>query len=396
MALTPTFPGVFVDEQTCGVSAIEGVATSIATFVGFTGRGMPNSPVRVRSFADYQHTFGTLAEGGDLGYAVLSFFENGGGDAYVVRVVPDRAGDPGRPGTQELIATLAVLDSVEFNLLSIPDATRTKHNDPQAVDDNIDPVAIFTAALTYCRTRRAFLLVDPPPDALTASDMRVWRSGNLQTTDANGALHFPRIQVADAARVGQSRTIPPSGTIAGIYARTDASSGVWKSPAGTEAKLAGVVALPVHLSDEESGTLNRLGVNCIRSFPGPGIVNFGARTLAGADSEASEWKYVPVRRLALYIESSIYRGIQWASVEPNDPTLWKKLVESMGAFMLALFRQRAFEAATPREAFFVKCDSSTTTQADIEAGICNIIVGFAPLRPAEFVLLSLQQMTAKP
>jgi phage tail sheath protein FI len=396
MALTPAFPGVFVDEQTGTLPKIDGVATSIGAFVGSAAQGVPDSAVHVSSFADYQHTFGALADGGDLGYAVLSFFENGGSDAYVVRVVPDGAGEPGRPGTQEIIAALAVLDSVEFNLLSVPDATRTKSNPPQALDDNIDPVAIFTAALNYCGKRWALLLVDPPPDALTPRDIQVWRTGTFQTTDANGALHFPRIEVADPACAGRSRTIPPSGTIAGIYARTDASSGVWKAPAGTEATLAGVVGLPVHLGDEESGDLNRLGVNCIRSFPGPGIVNFGARTLAGADAEASEWKYVPVRRLALYIESSIYRGIQWATVEPNDPTLWNRLVESIGAFMLGLFQQGAFRGITPREGFFVRCDSSTTTQADIDAGICNIIVGFAPLAPAEFVLLHLQQMTAKP
>ncbi|HEV7821809.1 MAG TPA: phage tail sheath subtilisin-like domain-containing protein, partial [Burkholderiales bacterium] len=304
MALTPTFPGVFLDEQTGSVSAIDGVATSIVAFVGFTAQGAPNSAVQVRSFSDYQRTFGTLAEGGDLGYAVLSFFENGGADAYVVRVAPDVTGNSARPGTQELIAALSALDNVEFNLLSIPDATRTKLDDPQALDDNIDAVAIFTAALDYCTKRRAFLLVDPPPSALTASDMQVWRTGEFQITGANGALHFPRIEVADPARAGQSRIIPPSGTIAGIYARTDASRGVWKAPAGTEAKLAGVVTLPVHLDDEESGALNRLGVNCIRSFSTRGILNFGARTLAGADSEASEWKYVPVRRLALYIEAS--------------------------------------------------------------------------------------------
>jgi phage tail sheath protein FI len=397
MALTPTFPGVFIEEQPSGVHTIKGVATSIAAFVGFTGQGVPNSPVRVRSFADYQDTFGTLTEGGDLGYAVLSFFENGGADAYVVRVVPDGAGDQsGPPGTQELIAALGALDIIEFNLLSIPDATRAKPTDPQALDDNLDPVAIFTAALDYCTKRLAFLLVDPPPDLVTANDMQVWRTGKFQTMSADGALHFPRVKVADAARAGQSRTIPPSGTIAGVYARTDASRGVWKAPAGAEARLAGIVGLSVHLVDEGAGVLNRLGVNCIRSFPGSGIVNFGARTLAGADSDASEWKYIPVRRVALYIESSIYRGIQWASVEPNDPALWKKLLESIGVFMLGVFRDGAFTGATPREAFFVKCDSSTTTQADIDAGICNILVGFAPLRPAEFVLLPLQQMTAKP
>jgi phage tail sheath protein FI len=154
--------------------------------------------------------------------------------------------------------------------------------------------------------------------------------------------------------------------------------------------------LSVHLDAEGSGALNPLGVNCIRSFSTRGILNFGARTLAGADGEASEWKYVPVRRLALYIEASILQGIQWAVFEPNDPALWKKLVESIDAFMIVLFREGAFRGITPRDAFFGRCDSSTTTQADIDAGICNIIVGFAPLRPAEFVVLRLQQMAAKP
>ena len=178
-------------------------------------------------------------------------------------------------------------------------------------------------------------------------------------------------------------------------ARTDSARGVWKAPAGIEATLAGVAELTVKLTDGENGILNPLGVNCLRSFPVIGRVAWGARTLRGADQLADDYKYVPVRRLALFIEESLYRGTQWVVFEPNDEPLWAQIRLNVGAFMHGLFRQGAFQGQTPRDAYFVKCDRETTTQNDINLGIVNIVVGFAPLKPAEFVIIKLQQIAGQ-
>jgi uncharacterized protein len=191
---------------------------------------------------------------------------------------------------------------------------------------------------------------------------------------------------------GRSRNpilLPPSGYVAGLYARIDATRGVWKAPAGAEAGLNGLVGLAVELSDVQHGTLNPLGVNVIRRFPASGVVAFGARTV----TSDAEWRYVPVRRTAIMLRVSIYNGIQFAVFEPNDEPLWAQLRLNIGAFMMTLFRQGAFQGATPSQAFFVKCDGETTTQADIDAGVVNVLVGFAPLKPAEFVVVKISQKT---
>jgi hypothetical protein len=184
----------------------------------------------------------------------------------------------------------------------------------------------------------------------------------------------------------------PCGAVAGIMARTDANRGVWKAPAGIEATITGADELTVKLTDEENGLLNPIGVNCLRSFPNLGRVVWGARTLRGADQLSDDYKYVPVRRLALYIEESLFRGTQWVVFEPNDEPLWAQIRLNVGAFMQRLFRQGAFQGTSPREAYLVKCDSETTTQDDINRGIVNIVVGFAPLQPAEFIIIHIQQI----
>jgi hypothetical protein len=181
--------------------------------------------------------------------------------------------------------------------------------------------------------------------------------------------------------------------VAGIMARTDTTRGVWKAPAGLEATIRGVHSLIVPLTDAENGELNPLGVNCLRTMPAVGHIVWGARTRKGDDRLADQWKYLPVRRTALYIEESLYRGTQWAVFEPNDEPLWSQLRLNIGVFMHGLFRQGAFQGQSPKEAYFVKCDSTTTTQADIDRGIVNIVVGFAPLKPAEFVVIYIQQIT---
>jgi hypothetical protein len=211
----------------------------------------------------------------------------------------------------------------------------------------------------------------------------------------NGALYFPRVLQSDPLRDGQTDTFVPCGIVAGIMARTDTTRGVWKAPAGLDASLTGIQALNVNLNDAENGMLNPLGINCLRFFPESGRVVWGARTLRGADQLADEYKYIPVRRTALYIEESLYRGLKWVVFEPNDEPLWAQIRLNVGAFMRGLFAQGAFQGSVPRDAYFVKCDKETTTQNDINLGIVNIVVGFAPLKPAEFVVIKLQQIAGK-
>ena len=183
--------------------------------------------------------------------------------------------------------------------------------------------------------------------------------------------------------------------MAGVFARTDAQRGVWKAPAGLDAALNGTLGPAIPLTDGENGELNPLGVNCLRTMPAAGTVVWGARTLQGNDRLASEWKYIPVRRTALFIEESLYRGTQWVVFEPNDEPLWSQIRLNIGSFMHSMFRQGAFQGTTPKDAYFVKCDKETTTQDDVNKGIVNIVVGFAPLKPAEFVIIKLQQMAGQ-
>ncbi|MCA9936166.1 MAG: phage tail sheath family protein, partial [Anaerolineales bacterium] len=250
--------------------------------------------------------------------------------------------------------------------------------------------------------RRAMLIVDPPvawsankETAAATAKQKLTDLGLTGTAARNAVLYFPRIRYPDPHRDNQAATFVPCGMVAGMMARTDAQRGVWKAPAGIDAALTGTQALEVRLTDDENGMLNPLGINCLRTFPLIGSVSWGARTLRGADLLADEYKYVPVRRLALYIEESLYRGLKWVVFEPNDEPLWAQIRLNVGAFMHNLFRQGAFQGSSPRQAYFVKCDGESTTQNDINLGIVNIVVGFAPLKPAEFVIIKLQQMAGQ-
>jgi hypothetical protein len=220
-------------------------------------------------------------------------------------------------------------------------------------------------------------------------------SGFPGTTSSYAAIFFPRLKQPNPLNNYLLEEFVPCGAVAGVIARTDARRGVWKSPAGQEAYLAGVPELSVSLTDTANGDLNKLGINCLRSFPVQGRVIWGARTLEGAEHLASEWKYLPVRRTALFIEESLYRGLKWVFFEPNDEPLWAQIRLDTESFMHNLFMQGAFQGKTPRDAYFVKCDKETTTRNDINLGFVNILVGFAPLKPAEFVILHIQQTAGK-
>ena len=306
------------------------------------------------------------------------------------------------PKTADLIGSEAdftgiyALEKVDlFNLLCIPDATRAKRSDPGTLDPNLSPNDVFNAAMNYCLKRRAFLLIDAPPEVNDDDSAADWKSSGLTVQDKNGAAYFPRLRMGDPLNDFKPRTFAPCGVLAGLYARIDASRGLWKTPAGTEATLKGVQGLVYKLTDAENGTLNPLGLNCIRNFPVYGTVAWGGRTLVGADAQANEWKYLSVRRMALFLEESLYRGTQWVVFEPNDDPLWAQIRLNIGAFMHGLFRQGAFQGKTPREAYLVKCDKETTTQDDINKGIVNILVGFAPLKAAEFVVIKIQQLAGE-
>ena len=285
---------------------------------------------------------------------------------------------------------LYALENVDlFNLLCIPPDTRSGDT----------PTDALSESLAYCQKRRAMLIVDAPGgwtsanDIVSNSKLAALNLSGLATR--NAALYFPRVLETDPKRDGQIDTFVPCGIIAGIMSATDAQRGVWKAPAGLDAGLSGIQGLAVTLTDDENGQLNPLGINCLRSFPAAGRVVWGARTMRGDDQLADDYKYIPVRRLALYIEESLYRGTKWVVFEPNDEPLWAQIRLNVGSFMNNLFRQGAFQGQSPRDAYFVKCDKESTTQNDINLGIVNIIVGFAPLKPAEFVVIQLQQIAGQ-
>jgi phage tail sheath protein FI len=294
------------------------------------------------------------------------------------------------PGAAEIIGNydnktgiFAVRDVDIFNIMAIPDSTLL--NDTEAR-------SVIAKAISFCEQMRAFYIVDydPTRDFTTIAP---WVS--KLGAQKNAAVFFPRIQAADPLDGFRLTDFPSSGTLSGLFARIDTERGVWKAPAGTQASLRGVLSLSVALTDQENGVLNQKGINCLRTMPAAGNVCWGARTLQGADTLSSEWKYLPVRRLALFLEESLFRGTQWVVFEPNDEPLWAQIRLNVGAFMHTLFRQGAFQGTTPREAYFVKCDKESTTQNDINQGIVNIVVGFAPLKPAEFVIIKIQQIAGQ-
>jgi phage tail sheath protein FI len=486
---------VYIEEIPSGVRTITGVATSIALFIGWAPRGPLDRAVRLTSFADYERAYGGLDQRSLLGYSVRHFFDNGGSDAYIIRLASTDPADPNAtascdfgglhipassPGewahafsirlTQrtddatrfriEVISPAnnnAVVES--FENLSMTDSDprfapavinrRSAFMDGVTVDPNntatpgdaTNPFAggadgavigpgdnSFRTALlalfdvgsiadridlfnllcvpgltegttignlqTRCRERRAFLIVDSIKDE-TVVNMQEDLGDIIGDGAPNSAIYFPWVKAPDPLQNGALRNFPPCGFVAGIYARIDATRGVWKAPAGSEASLTGASGLALPMSDAENGQLNPLGINCLRTLPIFGNVVWGARTLHGNNSRGSEWKYVPVRRMALFLEESLYRATQWVVFEPNDEPLWAQIRLNIGAFLQDLFRQGAFQGRTPREAYFVKCDRETTTQSDINLGIVNILVGFAPLKPAEFVVIKIQQIAGE-
>ena len=399
MAVKITYPGRRAKERPSSARPIQAVGTSTATFVGTARRGPVDRPVRVRSLADFQRTFGSLKPDSGMGYAVQHFFDNGGTEALIVRVAKPRK--PALPGggsdaSDALISApelegqkrgLWALEKAElFGLLCIPPLTEGMDIGRQTRD----------AATTYCKRRRALFIADPSSTWQSAAQATAGIQAGFLTRSAHAAVFFPFIKAPDQAANGATRSFAPCGAVAGVLARTDAAQGVWKAAAGRGATLKGVSGPTVGLNEAQNAELNELGVNCLRSFPGSGTVVWGSRTFAAIAQPSPEWKYIPVRRLASLIEESIARGTQWVTFEPNDEQTWGKLRLRVGDFLHDLFKRGAFVGRKAEESYFVKCDGSTTNQSDIDAGLVNIEVGFAPLKPAEFVVIRIQQMARKP
>jgi uncharacterized protein len=612
-----TYPGVYIEEISSGQHTITGVATSIAAFVGWASQGPTDEAVMVESFAEFQATYGTFVPGIYLAYAVSQFFQNGGSQAYIVRLVDTSTGNkvktassvigglqlyasnPGQWGNSIYVtvsnvtgtganttfnllvstasgqplesytnlsvsntsaqfavnvinsdsnyltfteptksaptwttpptvtATLSYLikgnlasgsfqtgeqvkqsasgataylvggvgatgpmtigpvlgtlnttgtetwtgvtSAATFKETAAPTQTKTavgiplsagtgatpgtSGNDgaqlipgltttPQLFEESLDvtdaltpvpPGSTPTSGLsllnsvpifnllcvpgetdavtisglqTFCQNNRAFLIVDSPQNATlqnfqttigapygtsTVSPNTEALSGSAPAATYSG-YYYPWVLAPDPALGNRAAPFPPCGFVAGVYAATDASRGVWKAPAGITTTLSQVLGLQTNLTDLQNGALNQIGVNCLRQFRNTGNVVWGSRTIAGADAIGSEWKYIPIRRLALFLESSLYDGTQWVVFEPNAEPLWGQIRMNVGTFMQELFLQGAFAGTTPQQAYFVKCDSDNNPDASIALGIVNITVGFAPLYPAEFVVIQITQM----
>ncbi|HEY4030705.1 MAG TPA: phage tail sheath subtilisin-like domain-containing protein [Caulobacteraceae bacterium] len=289
-----------------------------------------------------------------------------------------------------VFAANSSLDNVEiFNLLMVP-----------GVNDN----AVLSEALAFAERKRAFAIIDPPPQAPAVgqappSPIDDWMTGTgvpALPTSQNGALYFPYLTSTDLI-TGKPIPMAPSGFVAGIYAQTDASRGVWKAPAGLATVVLntqGPVPSGV-MNDPQQGVLNLDSINCLRTFSGVGTVVWGSRTLVAKNTAFAQSKYVPVRRMTLFIEQTLLANLRWAVFEPNDEPLWVSIRASIEAFMLSLFRQGALQGSTPSQAFQVKCDSTTTTPTDQQNGIVNIVVAFAPLKPAEFVVIQIAQLAGQ-
>ena len=376
-------PDTPIIAETSGPQPIAPAPTSIALFIGWAPSGPTDHAVRIASFADYEVAFGALNDPRSLlGYALGHFFDNGGSDAHVLRIAG--AGGGFIAPTDEAFAQALDLAFVaggpvaaieSFNLICVP---------------GLADAAATAMVQAYAAAHRAFLIADCEESA-TVSSVSASLAALTGANATNSALYFPWVVAADPLN-GSPRAFPPCGFVAGIYARTDDAHGVWRAPAN--APLVGASGLTAIVGNADQEQLNLLGVNCLRSFPVEGLVVWGARTLAGTEAQASEWKYVNVRRLMIFVEQSIDAGTKWVVFEPNGEPLWAKLRASIGNFLDGLWKNGAFVGNTPSQSFFVKCDRTTITQADIDNGVVTIVIGVAPVQPAEFVIFRISQFTA--
>ena len=523
MTVTPSYPGVYIQELPSLVHTITPAPTSIAVFVGYTHPFRTReflTAVQLFSFTDYQANFGGFFSSpwqpDYVGHAVYQFFLNGGSACYVVGLQAQQyftySGSPPQLTPQDAVVPATVnAGGIVFTALqpaaapsvgipmqvAISNVRQTTNADDTAdlvisygttvetyrkvqitalatalQDSNLvtvalsspppgaypttgspfslgyptgnlpptggtvinplafapvfadyaslDKVPVFnllatpgitdegvtSEAIAYCERKRAFYIMDTPSPQAAAWDANAIvtdLSGSQTLSPAppssiNAAVYYPWLVTTDPV-TGDPVTSPPSGFVAGIYAQVDSAQGVWRSPAGIQTALLGTSGVDPNgvMTDPQQGILNQNAIDCLRQFPGIGTVVFGARTTAGADANTAQqqWKYVAVRRMALFIEQTLNANLTWAVFEPNATPLWSALTQEVTAFMLSLFRQGAFAGTTPSQAFVVQCDSTTTTPTDVANGVVNILIGFAPLVPAEFVVVQIAQLAGQ-
>ena len=365
-------PGVYAEETATGARPIAGVSTATAGFVGVAALPYEyGSAVLITSWRAFTDTFGRYSDDTPwLAPAVQSFFANGGQRCYVVNVEDHNS----------LCAGLTALEQVDdVGIVCIPGATTYE---------------VQSAMIAHCEAAGdRFCILDSIAGA-DAATVRAQRS-RLASEKGFAALYYPWMVMAvetadgDGNPVTETKPVPPSGAVAGVYARIDGERGVFKAPAN--AVISGAVVLERSITQNEQALLNPEGVNCILSFPGRGILVWGARTIA---PPGSEWKYVNVRRFLLYLEASIDKGTRWAVFEPNGEPLWSQVAGLVSNFLYAEWRKGALRGVKPEEAFFVRCDRSTMTQDDLDNGRLVIEIGVAAVRPAEFVVFRIGQWTA--
>jgi phage tail sheath protein FI len=393
-------PGVYVEEVSTGARPIEAVGTSTAAFIGTAPNAgsHPDEAFAINSWSHFQREY--VAEGSastPLSHAVYGFFANGGGRCYCVNI---GKGQPITGGGRERRGLDLLEEREDVNIVAAPGYT---------------DVASYESLLTHCeKLRNRIAVLDAPSDVkdigrlvkaaaapAQAPKSKEGGEGAKETApkggatgvvrprvseNGYGAFYFPWIRVQDPLDPKLVSDVAPSGHIAGLYARSDATRGVHKAPANEP--LRGALNLTYRLTDEEQGELNSNGVNCLRFFERAGILCWGARTLADS---ASEWRYLNVRRLFNMIEESILRATRWVVFEPNDVTLWRAVRRDIGHFLSMQWRIGALAGATPAEAFFVKCDAETNPPEVIDAGQVVTLVGLAPVKPAEFIIFRIGQ-----
>jgi phage tail sheath protein FI len=510
MPITPTYPGVYIQELPSNSHAITAAPTSIAIFVGYTHPFMTDSAywnvaTQIFSFNDYEKKFGGLYTSGvfesHVAYAASQFFLNGGAIAYVVALQPNYYDSTGtnhgpaqNPVTQvgavqftglqpvDLVPMTVTINNVQTpantadvsisygpmfetyrkvnlgtstdpnfimnringisKLITVqaplnssftavgqaalqtpsgvyPTWTTFSVDDFTGVfaqDSSLDKLPVFnlvlipgvadttiwSEGLAFCERKLAFMIMDPPvqdtADGFGENLPTIFDDfqGSIIPKSTNGALYFPYVNCGDPL-TGSTFPLPPSGSVAGLYATTDNNRGVWKAPAGLQTVIQNTIGVvdTGDMTDARQGTLNPIGVDCLRNVPGIGTVIWGARTLVAENTSLQQWEYVPVRRIALFLEQTLRANLTWVVFEPNDEPLWVAIRSSIESFMLSLFQQGAFQGTKPSQAFQVLCDDTTTTQQDIDTGVVNILVAFAPLKPAEFVVIEIAQLAGQ-
>ncbi|MDO9165789.1 MAG: phage tail sheath subtilisin-like domain-containing protein [Rhodoferax sp.] len=395
-------PGVYVEETGFRPKSIEGVATSTCAFVGPTSKGpIGVAPELLTSFTDYERAYGgveDLAFDGDtkalhqcnyIAHAARAFFDNGGRHLYVVRVVTGFTGsaDGVTPDANEYAAALSLLaDRADVSVVAAPGYSAFA----DLGNGSVYP-AIQTALLMHVAEpqRYRIAVLDAPPD-VTPGQMRKLR-GELDSSRA--ALYYPWV-ITPNPLAGTNSTqppeiaLPPSGFVCGIFARSDVERGVHKAPANEIVR--GALRFEPAINAAQQALLNPRGVNCLRAFSGRGLRVWGARTIANDP----EWKYLNVRRYFNYLGASIDRGTQWAVFEPNGSALWTSVCATISDFLYNEWRRGALLGSKPEEAYFVRCDRTTMTQDDIDHGRLICLIGVAMVKPAEFTIMRIAQMTA--